>query len=110
MKKLLTVLLVVGVFLIAGVASAQAQEETNKTITSIGTNIDVGASWGYFRVDGDFALNCMYKAVYYDVSTDFGKNAQSILLAAKTAGVNLSRIKYNQDVDNLCYLALIEYE
>ena len=84
---------------------AQAVMDNNKHIKRLG----VQGNHAYFDFVEDMSLNCKWGAIYFNISTDFGKAAYSNILAAKSAGKKLSRIDYTQAADGeTCTLSLVE--
>lgn len=64
----------------------------------------------YFDYDG-MSLTCKYGPIYFKSSTDFGRSAYSMLLAAKSSKSMVSRIDYTQDEESkMCILTLVELD
>jgi hypothetical protein len=85
--------------------SANATEETNKTIEKLG----VQGNNIYFMVAEGIQTTCKWGYIYADHTNSFGKTAYSTLLMAKASGKRLSRFVYTQTANGeQCTLTLVE--
>jgi hypothetical protein len=83
---------------------ANATSELSKTIDHMGvqfTNL-------YVRFTTPFTQSCSYGNLYLDITTDKGKAILSVLLTARAAGIQLSRVDYTMDGNGLCTIDLVE--
>jgi hypothetical protein len=92
--------------LLAGISSAPAGAtiEYTKTIDHMGvqfTNL-------YVHFTTAFSVSCLYGNLYLDITTDKGKAILSVLLTARAAGIQLSRVDYTMDGNGVCTIDLVE--
>jgi hypothetical protein len=62
----------------------------------------------YVRFTTSLTLSCNWGALYLDITTDKGKAILSVLLTARAAGIQLSRVDYTMDGSGLCTIDLVE--
>lgn len=85
-------------------APASATTQNFVTIDRVGvqfTNL-------YVRFTTALTLSCNWGALYLDITTDKGKAILSVLLTARAAGIQLSRVDYAMDGSGLCTIDLVE--
>jgi len=75
------------------------------------TMLGVHGTNAYFKVNETLAQSCLYSTVYVTLTSDYGRAAYSLLLAAKTKGTALYRFIYTYNTTTqICTLDLVETE
>jgi hypothetical protein len=98
--KVLISLILMSVFSMQAISAM----DKNKMISRLG----VQGGNIYFDYEG-MSLTCKNGPIYFKSSTDFGRSAYSMLLAAKSSKAMVSRIDYTQNEESkICTLTLVE--
>lgn len=70
----------------------------------------LGVQWnsGYVDFTVPFSEPCLNGVIYFDISTEAGKGALSILLTAHASGKPIRRIDYSTDAQGMCRIDLVQ--
>jgi len=70
----------------------------------------LGVQWnsGYVDFTVPFSEPCLNGVIYFDITTDAGKGALSVLLTAQASGKPVRRIDYSTDSQGRCLIDLVQ--
>lgn len=95
-----------GIAMLLGVSPALATDQNNVTASYVGA---IASGTAYFQLNVGLAdANCVYGALYIDLSTTGGRAAYATLLTAKSMSpAKPINVTYFRNGSNQCYVSIL---
>ena len=103
-KHRLKIFAAASLLIVAPIAANADTTDNNMTLTRLG--VQSGSAYMFFVSPP--SANCMFGAIYIDLSTDSGKAMYSLALTAKVSKIPFYRVSYSV-ANGYCMATLIEF-